>query len=78
MEVQLYSNIFIFWLQVLKPIIELYHIYIYIYNIKKNIHVDGLFSICKMVEIHHKKNYIINIYFRISKKLDKDYNDFKD
>jgi hypothetical protein len=32
-----------------------------------------------MVEIQHKKkfNYINNIYFKFSKKLDKVYNDFK-
>jgi hypothetical protein len=31
------------------------------------------------MEIHHKKTfgYIINIYFRISKTLDKVYDDFK-
>jgi len=32
-----------------------------------------------MVEIHHKKthSYIINIYFKFSRKKDKVYNDFK-
>jgi len=37
-------------------------------------------NVCKMVEIHHTKklNYIINIYFKVSKNLDKVYNDLKD
>jgi len=37
----------------------------------------AFFYMCKMMEIHDKKNYIINIYFKCSKKLDKIYNDFK-
>jgi hypothetical protein len=39
-----------------------------------------VFYVCKMVEIHHKKklNDIINIYFKVSKKLNKVYNDLKD
>jgi hypothetical protein len=33
-----------------------------------------------MVKIHHEKklNYIINVYFKFSNKLDKIYNDLKD
>jgi hypothetical protein len=49
--------------------------------IKKSfLDVDGLSYVCKMVKFHHNSflNYIINIYFKISKKLDKVYNDLKD
>jgi len=40
----------------------------------------AFFYVCKMVEIHHKKKlrYIINIYLKISTKLDMVYNDLKD
>jgi hypothetical protein len=48
------------------------HTYIYIVD------VDGLFYVCKMVEIHHKKkSSIINIYFKVLKKMDTIYNDLK-
>ncbi len=53
-------------------------------NVKTNLNyfvdVDGLFYLCKMVEIHHKKklNYITNIYFKFKKKLNRVYNDLKD
>ncbi len=63
------SNIFIFWLQVLEPIVELYHFKKY-KNVKKNIKyfvdVDGLFYVCKMVEIHHKKNSITSLIFNLN------------
>jgi hypothetical protein len=40
----------------------------------------ALFMFAKMVEIHHKKSfgYIINIYLKISKNLDKVHDCFKD
>jgi len=47
-----------------------FYIYIYIY-IWLFVDVDGPFYVRKMVKIHHqiKFNYVINIYFKISKKL---------
>ncbi len=48
------------------------------WNFSFLLNVDGLFYICKMVEIHHKEklNYIINIYFHF-KKINNVYNDLK-
>jgi hypothetical protein len=44
MEVQICSNIYIFWLQILEPTIELYHLNFILKNkIKSFVDVDGLF-----------------------------------
>jgi hypothetical protein len=51
------------------------------FKIKKYfVDVDVPSCVCKMVEIHHNGffNYIINIYLKFSKKLDKVYSDLKD
>jgi hypothetical protein len=41
----------------LESIVELYHFKnIKMYPKKSFVDVDGLFYVCKMVEIHHKKN----------------------
>jgi hypothetical protein len=80
MEIQLCSNIFIFWLQVLKPIVQLYHLKIYknIFKLKKTLLMLMAFLLVANGENSSQKNsYIINI-IKISKKLDKVYNDFKD
>jgi hypothetical protein len=49
---------------------------------KKNsvVDVDGLFMFTKCLKFTTKETfgYNINIYFKISKKLDKVYDDFKD
>jgi hypothetical protein len=48
--------------------------------LKEIVDADGLFYVCKMMETHHKKtfNYIINIYFKILKTLNKVDDEFKD
>jgi len=58
-----------------------FKIYKNVSNILKYfVDVGGPFYVCKMVEIHHPKkiSYIINIYFKFSKNMDKVYINFKD
>jgi hypothetical protein len=57
-----------------------FHFYFKFKHYKKIVDADGLFYVCKMMETHHKKtfNYIIKIYFKILKTLNKVDDEFKD
>ncbi len=81
MEIQICSNIFIFWLQVLQPIVELYHFKNIKCKISKNLllMLMAFLLFAKWWKFNTKKtSYIINIYFKISKKMDNVYNDLKE